>query len=256
MSGTLILKNGLLAAACVAGLTLTACASSGQSSSSRYGDVYEYESGGSGCNANARDCGLVAQPYTAPQTVYSGQNAYSNQTIGGQAVSPGVVYADCSTVGGMNCNQQQVYTPPAYTPPVNTGPMTCPSGTTPAGDGTCMQSGGSYDYSSTTTATTSYTGPSYSGETADCPAGTTATGDGTCMESGGSSYDFSSTINSSTSYTGSTYSGEAADCPAGTTATGNGTCMESTGNVEIYDNTGYTPPSTYTPPVDYLPIRK
>ena len=43
MSGTLILKNGLLAAACVAGLTLTACASSGQSSSSRYGDVYEYE---------------------------------------------------------------------------------------------------------------------------------------------------------------------------------------------------------------------
>ena len=222
----------------------------------------------------------------APQTVYSGQNAYSNQTIGGQAVSPGVVYADCSTVGGMNCNQQQVYTPPAttyqaptYSAPVNTGPVACPSGTTPAGDGTCMQSSGSYDYSSTTTATPSYSsgtsyssgssyssGASYGGETADCPAGTTATGDGTCMESGGSSYDFSSTTTSSSSsysgssYTGSSssYSGERADCPAGTTATGDGTCMEGTGstNVEIYNNTGYTPPSTYTPPVDYLPIRK
>lgn len=226
MSGTLILKNGLLAAACVAGLTLTACAS-GQSSSSRYGDVYDYESGGNSCYGAA--CGAVAQEYTAP-TAYTG-------TIGGQAISPGVVYTDCSLVSGMNCNQQQ--TVEIYSPPVTTG-VICPSGTTTAGDGTCMQAADTYAYTSTAT--------SYAGETADCPVGTTAAGDGTCMQSG-SSYDYASTSSSSTStYTGSTYSTGVIDCPAGTSATGNGTCMETT--------SGYTPPVTYIPPTTYLPIRK
>ncbi len=230
MSGTLILKNGLLAAACVAGLTLTACAS-GQSSSSRYGSVYDYESGGNSCTGPS--CGVVTQPYAGP-------------TIGGQPISPGVVYANCGAVSGMNCNQQQNVE--IYSPPVNPAPIACPTGTTSAGNGTCMQSGNAYGYTSTTT-TTNYAG----GEIADCPAGTVSNGDGTCMQSG-SSYDFESTTSV---YSGTSYSGETADCPAGTTATGNGTCMEvSGGNVEIYNNTGYTPPSTYTPPTTYLPIRK
>ena len=269
MSVTLILKNSLLATACVAGLSLSACAS-GQHSSSRYGNVYDYESGGSGGNAgcitnNAGDsrygsggntCNFVAQSYAPPAPqVYTG-----GQTIGGQPVSPGVVYADCSVVNGMNCNQQQpvtVYTPPATTYSGSSystgGTATCPTGTTQAGDGTCMQSGGtSYDYTATTTS-------SYStGETASCPAGTTSAGDGTCMESGGSSYDYSSSTTSTgyssgSSYTsGSTSSGGTVNCPAGTTATGNGTCMESSGSSDY----GYTTPSTYIPPTTYLPIRK
>ncbi len=213
MSNAIILKNGLLAVTCVAGLTLTACAS-GQNGSSRYGSVYDYESGGSACQSSA--CGPTS--YTA---VYGGQ-----RVIGGQPVSPGVVYADCSVISGMNCNQQQptqIYTPPTptytpstptYSPPATTYGETvaCPSGTTAAGDGTCMQSGSSYDFSSTTTST--YTGSSsYTGETAPCPAGTTPNGDGTCMEGSG---------------------------------------------VTMYNNTttGYVPPVTYTAPTTYLPIRK
>ncbi len=244
MSNALILKNGLLAVTCIAGLTLTACAS-GQNGSSRYGSVYDYESGGNACQAGP--CGpAVAAP------VYGGQ-----QVIGGQTVSPGVVYTDCSAVSGMNCNPQpaQTYTQPtpAYTPPATTygNPVACPSGTTPNGDGSCMETGGGYDYSTTTVTTPSYS----SGERVPCPSGTTAAGDGSCMQSG-STYDFSSTTTST--YTGSSgYTGEAMPCPAGTTPNGDGTCMEGAG-VTIYNNTntGYVPPATYTPPITYLPIRK
>ena len=283
MSGTIILKNGLMAAVCVAGLTLTACASSNGAyghSNSRYGSVYDYESGG---NCNAGPCGaavaapVVASRYGSAETV-----------IGGQAVSPGVVYADCSVVGGMNCNQpapmytQQpapVYTPaPTYaqTAPSYGAPVACPAGTTPNGDGTCMESSMPYGGSppsmrqtqaysgSPPSMSQSYSAQSYGGETAPCPSGTTPNGDGTCMEGGGGSIAYSGSPPSmSQSYSATTsqsYSGEMADCPAGTTPNGDGTCMEgtgSTGTVEIYGNSGgYQQTPTYNPPVDYLPIRK
>ena len=274
MSGTLILKNGAMAVMCVAGLSLTACASSsngyGHNSGSRYGSVYDYESGG---NCNAGPCGaVVAAPAVASR--------YGSSTvIGGQAVSPGVVYADCSVVGGMNCNAQSVQSVPVYTQPAAPvyaqatpsygSPVACPAGTTPNGDGTCMEAS-SMPYGGSPPSmrqTQAYSSPpsmsqSYSGEMAACPSGTTPNGDGTCMESG-SGYDYSSstTTGSTHSYGGTTstqsYSGEMADCPAGTTPNGDGTCMEGTGGtVEIYGNGGYQQSPTYTAPVDYRPFRK
>lgn len=282
MSGTLILKNSILAVTCVAGLTLTACASSGsQSSSSRYGSVYDYESGGNGCDTTS--CGAVAQPYAGGQQMSGGQymggtqHMSGGQMIGGQAVSPGVVYADCSVVSDMNCNGQQptqVYTQPATTGSdygyshstmSSTTPAQCPTGTTPANDGTCMQSdSSSYGYSSTPTyPSTGYssttTSTHTSGGAVPCPTGTTAAGDGTCMASGSYGYS-SSTTNSTYSGTTSSYgstSAGTANCPTGTTSQGDGTCMESSSTYgSSSTTTGYTAPTTYTPPTSYLPIRK
>ena len=148
MSRSLVFKNGLLAAACVAGLTLTACASNG--SSTRYGGgthsagTYDYESGNCGGNA----CGAVDSRYGAVDSGYQGQ------VIGGQTLrTDTVVYADCSQIGGMNCAQQ----PTLYSAPTQTysqqsyqtqsaAPAECPAGTTPNGDGTCMQGGGTSAY--------------------------------------------------------------------------------------------------------------
>ncbi|HHL43079.1 MAG TPA: hypothetical protein ENJ42_05630 [Hellea balneolensis] len=246
MSGISILKSSLVAASCLAGLTLTACASG--ASSSRYGSVYDYESGG---NCNSGPCGAVVTPpvsgsrYGTPTTV-----------IGGQPVAPGVVYANCSQVSGMNCGVAPAPAPvpmPAPAPTYTGGPVSCPAGTTPNGDGTCMMSGSTGYTSSTST----YSGPttSYSGETLPCPAGTTPNGDGTCMQS---SSGYTSSYSSSSSSVVTSSSGDMADCPTGTTRAGDGTCMMSSGgNVEIYSgSSGYTPPSTYTPPTSYLPIRK
>jgi len=241
MSNGLNLKTALMAAVCVGGLTLTACASS-QTSGSRYGSVYDYESGGD-CGSNA--CGAVVTPPVA-------STRYGSETvIGGQPVSPGVVYADCSVVGGMNCPQPApqpvpVYTPapaPTYTPPAYSGPVECPAGTTPNGDGTCMQ-GGDYGYTSSTTTTVA---PSYA-EPVSCPSGTTPNGDGTCMQ--GSGYSFSS----SSSVTTTSSSGQMGDCPTGTSRTNDGTCMMSDSNVTIYD--GYQPPAEYEAPKTYRPYRK
>ncbi len=269
MSNVLTLKKGLMAAVCVGGLTLTACASS-QTSGSRYGSVYDYESGGDCGNA----CGAVVTPPV------SSSRYGSDTVIGGQAVSPGVVYADCSVVGGMNCGQPApqpvpVYTQPAptytqpapvYTPPAYTGPVSCPAGTTPNGDGTCMQQGGDYGYTPSTPAYSDpapvYTAPtqSYSAPVA-CPAGTTPNGDGTCME--GSGYDFSSSSSSSSSSTySSSQSGQMGDCPSGTTRANDGSCMmseNSNTNVVIYgsdNNDGYQAPTDYQAPKTYLPYRK
>jgi len=240
MSKNLIFKNGLLIGACVAGLTLSACASS--QGGGRYGGVYDYESGGD-CNTGA-SCGAVVAPPVVDSRYGSAQTV-----IGGQPVSPGVVYTDCSQFGGMNCGAPQVYTPPVAQYPAPAMPISCPTGTTPSGDGSCMQTGGGYNYNYSSTVTT----PSYNAGPVDCPAGTTPNGDGTCMQSGGG-YDFTTTTST---HAHSSSSGQMADCPAGTTPNGDGTCMEGTG-VEIYgnDNTGYTPPTTYTPPPTYLPIRK
>lgn len=247
MSGISILKSSLVAASCLAGLTLTACASG--SSSSRYGSVYDYESGG---NCNAGPCGAVVTPPATPS-----RYGTPAPMIGGQPIAPGVVYADCTKIGGMNCGPTPAPAPmpaPAPVPSYSGAPVSCPAGTTPNGDGTCMMVG-STGYSSSTS---TYTAPStsYSGETLPCPAGTTPNGDGTCMQSSGGYTSSYSSSSSSSSIVSS--GGDMADCPAGTTRNNDGTCMMASGtNVEIYSgSSGYTPPSTYTPPKTYLPIRK
>ena len=177
MSDKNILKSSLVVGASVMALTLGACASSGNSSSnSRYGNVYDYESGGN-CNTGA-SCGAVAAP-----PVETRYGSGTGTVIGGQPVSPGVVYMDCSQVSGINCGAPVAPAPaPVYSPPPSTHQTTtsysdavsCPSGTTAAGDGTCMmKDSGSYNMNSSTT----------SGGTVDCPSGTKRTNEGTCMVS-------------------------------------------------------------------------
>ncbi|HHI89270.1 MAG TPA: hypothetical protein ENK01_04875 [Hellea balneolensis] len=229
MSMNSIFKSTLISGACVAGLTLSACASGGAGGSSRYGSVYDYESGGS-CGGTPACGAVIAQPAPVPAPVYQAP-----------APAPAPVYQAPS----------QSYS----------GPVSCPAGTTPAGDGTCLQSGsvssGSYtDYGTTTTTTTS-------GAPAACPAGTTPNGDGSCMmtsDTGLYSGSSSTTSSSGTVYSG-TSSSQMADCPAGTTPNGDGSCMMTSGTqptVTIYDQhtTGYeAPPVDYVPPT-YQPIRK
>ena len=188
MSTNTTLKSSAIAVITLAGLSITVAANA---QSSRYGNVYEYESG--------RNCGQAcAAP--APQARYGHTTTHT--------VAPAPVYVDCSVTGTCAPQPTTVYTQPApvqyqatttYAAPSYTqAPVSCPAGTTAQPDGTCLQSSASsYSSSSTYTApTTSYgSGSSYSTTTtapANCPAGTTAQSDGTCMQ--GSSY-------SSVSYT-------------------------------------------------------
>ena len=248
MSGSKIFKSTMLKSSMIIGtsvvaLTLGACASSG-ANGSRYGNVYDYESGSGSCNTGA-SCGAVITPPV--------ESRYGSSTtvIGGQAVSPGVVYTDCSQTA-MGCGAPAPrpsvqYSPPsmrqaptaAYSSPPSMSysgeAVSCPSGTTAAGDGTCMMSGsGSYTGSSSTYSSGStysgsgsssaytgsssaYTGSSSSyGEPVSCPSGTTKANDGTCMMSGSGSY----TGSSSTYNSGSTYSGSSSTYNSGSTYSG------------------------------------
>lgn len=279
MSTNTTLKSSAIAVITLAGLSITVAANA---QSSRYGNVYEYESG--------RNCGQAcAAP--APQARYGHTTTHT--------VAPAPVYVDCSVTGTCAPQPTTVYTQPApvqyqatttYAAPSYTqAPVSCPAGTTAQPDGTCLQSSASsYSSSSTYTApTTSYgSGSSYSTTTtapANCPAGTTAQSDGTCMQ--GSSYSSTtSSYGSDTSYSapttsygsGSSYSSTSAapaNCPAGTTAQSDGTCMQggssatySGSTVELYtgdattsssstSSYGYTSDGGYAA-TDYLPIRK
>ena len=279
MSTNTTLKSSAIAVVTLAGLSITVAANA---QSSRYGNVYDYESG--------RNCGQAcAAP--APQARYGHTTTHT--------VAPAPVYVDCSVTGTCAPQPTTVYTQPApvqyqatttYAAPSYTqAPVSCPAGTTAQPDGTCLQSSASsYSSSSTYTApTTSYgSGSSYSTTTtapANCPAGTTAQSDGTCMQ--GSSYSSTtSSYDSDTSYSapttsygsGSSYSSTSAapaNCPAGTTAQSDGTCMQggssatySGSTVELYtgdattsssstSSYGYTSDGGYAA-TDYLPIRK
>ena len=223
MSGRNIFKSSMIVGAGVVALTLGACASSG-SAGSRYGDIYAYESGGSGCVAGA--CGAVVAPHV--DTIYDA--THTGTIIGGQAVSPGVVYTDCSQTSNLGCvtpapihsQPVQTHIPQLHTPTtIHAGPINCPTGTTPAGDGTCMITGSG----------TSYTGVTHSGVT-------------------------HSNITHGSTHT-TTTSG-ALHCPSGTTPSHDGTCMVSTPTIvhpPAPINTGYHPVEHHTAPV-YLPIRK
>ena len=227
MSGNKIFKSSMIVGASVVALTLGACASSG-GSGSRYGNVYDYESGSGSCNSGA-SCGAVVTPPV--------ESRYGSTTvIGGQPVSPGVVYTDCSQVAAMGCGAPAPRSSVDYTSPP----------------------------SMRQTPTVAYSSPpsmSYSGAAVSCPANTTPAGDGTCMMTGSGSYTGSTTTTTTTTgsgWSGSTTSGGTVDCPANTTRANDGTCMMNSGTtptVTIYPTTGYVPPVDYTAPV-YQPIRK
>jgi len=152
------LKSGMVVGASVVALTLGACASSGNNSS-RYGSVYDYESGG---DCNGASCGAAV--VSAPAATN-----YSNTTmIGGQPVSPGIVYTDCSQVAAMGCGAPYAPPVPVYTAPVAPAPIGCPIDTTMASDGTCVMTSSS-GWSTSSTSSVS------------CPSNTTQASDGTCM---------------------------------------------------------------------------
>ena len=138
-----ILKSGMVVGASVVALTLGACASSGDSSG-RYGSVYGYESGGS---CNSAPCAAVAP-------VPMGYN--TTTVIGGQQVSPGIVYTDCSQMVAVGCGAPYAPPIPVYVAPA---PISCPINTIMVSDGSCV------------TTTTSVS----------CPSHTTQASDGTCM---------------------------------------------------------------------------
>lgn len=278
MSTNTILKSSAIAAITLAGLSVTASANA---QSSRYGNVYDYESG--------RNCG---QACVAPAPMGQTSSRYGNAVThtAPMHVAPGPIYVDCAQMGTCAPQPTTVYTQPApvqyqAAPTYTQAPANCPAGTTAQADGTCMQ--GSFGSSTTySTPTTSYGSSSYSSSSsvmtsmpADCPAGTTAQSDGTCLQ-GSTSYsaptlpDTYDSFGSSSSYSSSTYSSSTtapANCPAGTTAQSDGTCMQGgsvssyTGSsVELYTGDasatgttsyGYTSEGTYTA-TDYLPIRK
>lgn len=273
MSTTKFLRAGLIASVGVAGLTLTANAQS------RYGNVYDYESG--------RNCGQACVA-PAPQTPQA-NTRYGAPVVAAPTYNQAPVYVDCAQMGTCAPAPAVVYTQPApvYSQPAPTysaptyaqaAPVNCPAGTTAQSDGTCMQSSSSYSTGSYSSGSTSSYSSSttYDSTPVSCPAGTTAQPDGTCMQ--GSSYS-----GSTSSYSGSTYSAPASsttltmpgtfdaapvNCPAGTTAQSDGTCMQGgsgfTGaTVELYQGDastqstgsyGYTG-GTYNSS-DYLPIRK
>ena len=278
MSTKTILKAGLIASVGVAGLTLTANAQS------RYGNVYDYESG--------RNCGQACVP-AAP--VAAAPVAASRYGAPAPQYNPAPVYVDCAQMGTCAPAPAVVYTQPApvYTQPAYTqqsyqqsaqmAPVNCPAGTTAQSDGTCMQGGSSSystsTYSAPTTSYDSYSSSSSMGAPVDCPAGTTAQNDGTCMQGGSSSYStstYSAPTTSYDNYSSSSSMGAPVDCPAGTTAQGDGTCMQggsSSSNswsgsaVEIYTGDASTSSTTDTGSytwqndgsygsTDYLPTRK
>ena len=236
MSRDQLLRNGTIAALGFAGLTLSACASGHQSS--RYTDVYAYESGGA--------CGYSE----CAATTYQGVDQTYQYYEPAPEPTTGVVYADCGQIGMMDCG----YGTSTATTTTHTSPSIaeCPAGTYMGADGSCMSSSSTTGYYDSTTTTSTYT-PSttttFSGPV-ECPAGTTLQPDNTCMQMGSSSWSGSTTTTTST-YTPSTTT--TVSCPAGTVMSGDGTCMETTTTTTTHG--GYTSSGGYTAS-DYLPIRK
>jgi len=225
MSTTKLFKAGIIATVGVAGLTLAANAQS------RYGNVYDYESG--------RNCGSACTPTQAAPV----SSRYGAPVVAAPTYNPAPVYvAPRPSVVYTQPAPAPVYTQPApapvYTPAATQTftqttqlpPVNCPSGTTAQSDGTCMQTGSTFSSGSSFSTGSTYSEPSYSSSTSSssfgsvsCPAGTISQPDGTCMQSGSSTFTGSSV---------ELYTGDA------TTTSG-----------------GYGSSTTYSSP-DYLPIRK
>jgi len=290
MSTTKLFKAGIIATVGVAGLTLAANAQS------RYGNVYDYESG--------RNCGnaCTPAPVAAPTT-----SRYGAPVVAAPTYNPAPVYVDCVTAGTCAPQPSVVYSQPApvytqpapvYTQPAPTftqstqsftqsaAPVSCPSGTTAQADGTCLQSSSGFSTTTTfsepsfssSTSSSTFSSPSTSFEPVNCPSGTIAQGDGTCMQTGstfssGSSFSTGSTYSEPSYSSGSTFSSSSnlgpVNCPAGTIAQGDGTCMQSGSNaytgssIELYTGDATTTSSSGSygssstySSPDYLPIRK
>ena len=276
MSTNQFFRSGLMAAAGIAALGLTACANS-HASSARYGGLdhmdYEYNAD---CAPQGCASGPVYTGYTG--STYTGS---THTTVATPSVPFNVTHMDyegnhsCYTPtcgasgysGGFSSGYSSGYSTGITTPTYSTEVANCPAGTTSQPDGTCLQGG---SHISSTYTGSSYSGSSYtsgssyssysSGQMADCPAGTTKQPDGTCLQGG--SY---SSYSSSTTYTAptTTYVGPALtttpinrDAPAVVVE-----CCET--DTSIYSSgstttssTGYGYATSGTSYGDYMPIRK
>jgi len=97
MSTNTIFKSSAIAAMTLAGLSVTVAANA---QSSRYGNVYDYESG--------RNCGQAcAAP--APQTHTTSRYGHT----AARTVAPAPVYVDCAAMGTCAPQPRTVYTQPA-----------------------------------------------------------------------------------------------------------------------------------------------
>lgn len=182
MSTHLYLRASAIAA--ISAVTFAATAASANPQNSRYGNIYDYESGhncGQSCAAPAPTQVMRAPAYVPPQPV-----------------SGPPIYVDCSVMGSCAPQPTTVYTAP-QTPHSNTysqgtsysqsttyssAPLNCPAGTTAQADGTCLQ-GSSYSHSMSTTThteTTPYQGTMSHSDPVNCPGGTMAQPDGTCLQ--------------------------------------------------------------------------
>ncbi len=163
----------------IGAVAFAATAASANPQNSRYGNIYDYESGhncGQSCAAPAPSHAMRAPAYVPPQPV-----------------SGPPIYVDCSVMGSCAPQAATVYTAP-QAPHSNTysqsmtyssAPMNCPAGTTAQADGTCLQdSSYSQSYSSTTTynETSPYQGTLSYSDPVNCPGGTMAQPDGTCLQ--------------------------------------------------------------------------
>jgi len=278
MSTKAILRNSALAATLIAGFTITAVANG---NGSRYGNVYDYESG--------HNCGSSACVAPAPVASRYGGGYVTPAPVQSLPVSPGVVYVDCAAMG--TCAPAPSYQAPVqtYQAPVQTyqapvqsysqsysaQAVDCPAGTSLQSDGTCLQSSHSPSTAFSVTLpgthapSVAFSAPAAM-ESVACPAGTTSQADGTCMQSSGSSYSSSSNYSSGNTYQSSS-SMESVACPAGTSKQSDGTCMQGGGTsyagstATIYSGDagstssssygGYTSSGSYTAN-DYRPIRK
>lgn len=176
MSTHLHLRAGAIAA--VSTLAFAATAASANPQNSRYGDIYDYESGhncGQACVAAPLAQPVRAPAYVPPQPV-SGPPIYVDCSVMGSCAQPTTVYTQPRTSYSNSYSQSTTY---------SSAPLNCPAGTTPQADGTCLQTSGhssmsTHSYSSTTR---SYPGTlSYSADM-HCPTGTVKQADGTCLQS-------------------------------------------------------------------------
>lgn len=256
MSTNYLLRNGMIAALGITGLTLSACASG--HNSGRYASVNDFESGGSNCGVTSScDGGAVYSAHNFESgsrygSSHSGHNIFNYEGVPGNCgtsgcapVAPAPVYADCGQIGQMACGDSsvQMYEPapapvyvapePAYTAPATTSysgatsysssaSVECPAGTTLQSDNTCLQGSSSYS-----------TGVISSGTTSSYSSGTV------------SSYP------STTSYSSSHSSGGNVSCPSGTTLQSDNTCLQVSGSSVISSGTSYSSGTTYSSGTSY-----
>ena len=175
---------------------------------SKYGNVYDYESGRCGTDCAPAPIQRYYRPiqrtYTAPQTQYyrcwDGEIVANSNGCKAKTVTQTIPQYRCwdgeVVTDRKGCKlktvTREVYAEPttSYSNSYSSGSSTtanCPSGTSKQSDGTCLESS-STSFTSYGSGSSYNSSPSYGSIPTNCPAGTIAQSDGTCLESAAPSY--------------------------------------------------------------------